>query len=183
MAKEDTEVAIRARIDGKFSNNIKLTIYWEVNGYLLPPEPDPKVNNATLEGVDSNNNGVRDDVERKIYEKYHDKLQIALMMDTARVYQKIIVKPVDGAKITQKGISRAIDCRLFLKRKSDAVKKNGIKYFKFIRENTINTKQRVRKYLDYNLALSGGVYGSSPSDWNKDACSQEVKNVLKEMGL
>ena len=33
-----------------------------VNGYLLPPEPDEQLNNATLLGIDSNDNGVRDDV-------------------------------------------------------------------------------------------------------------------------
>lgn len=36
------------------------------NGISVPPEPNPVVNNATLLGVDSNNNGVRDDVERQI---------------------------------------------------------------------------------------------------------------------
>jgi threonine dehydratase len=37
-----------------------------INGIAVPPEPNPTINNATLAGVDSNNNGVRDDVERKI---------------------------------------------------------------------------------------------------------------------
>jgi len=41
-----------------------------INGYTLPPEPDPKINNATLLGVDSNNNGVRDDVERWIVKNF-----------------------------------------------------------------------------------------------------------------
>jgi hypothetical protein len=41
-----------------------------IDGHVLPPEPDPKVNNATLLGIDSNNNGVRDDVERWIYSRY-----------------------------------------------------------------------------------------------------------------
>lgn len=37
-----------------------------INGISVPPEPDPTINNATLAGVDSNQNGVRDDVERVI---------------------------------------------------------------------------------------------------------------------
>ena len=36
------------------------------NGFPIPPAPDPVVNAATLAGVDVNNNGVRDDVERTI---------------------------------------------------------------------------------------------------------------------
>jgi hypothetical protein len=36
----------------------------------LPPKPDAKINDSTLLGIDSNNNNVRDDVERWIYETY-----------------------------------------------------------------------------------------------------------------
>jgi hypothetical protein len=39
---------------------------------VLPPEPDPTINNSTLLGVDVNDNGVRDDVERWIYETYDE---------------------------------------------------------------------------------------------------------------
>ncbi|HFD14302.1 MAG TPA: hypothetical protein ENJ34_03265, partial [Epsilonproteobacteria bacterium] len=57
-----------------------------INGHVLPPEPDPKVNNATLLGVDVNHNGVRDDVERWIYETYKDKhpIYIDIAMQAAR---------------------------------------------------------------------------------------------------
>ena len=47
-----------------------ITVYKVVHGHRLPPEPDPKINNSTLLGIDSNNNGVRDDVERWIYTRY-----------------------------------------------------------------------------------------------------------------
>jgi hypothetical protein len=36
-----------------------------INGIAVPPEPDPVQNNATIAGVDANDNGVRDDVERR----------------------------------------------------------------------------------------------------------------------
>ncbi|MBP7770574.1 MAG: hypothetical protein KA066_01525 [Candidatus Pacebacteria bacterium] len=36
----------------------------------LPQEPDKAANDATLAGIDVNNNGIRDDVERAIYFKY-----------------------------------------------------------------------------------------------------------------
>jgi hypothetical protein len=45
---------------------------WVVDGHMLPPEPDPTINNSTLLGIDSNHNGVRDDVERWIYETYDE---------------------------------------------------------------------------------------------------------------
>lgn len=37
-----------------------------INGQTVPLAPDPAINNSTLVGVDSNKNGVRDDVERLI---------------------------------------------------------------------------------------------------------------------
>ncbi len=51
----------------------------DING-TLPPEPDPVENNATLAGVDSNGNGIRDDVERAIYAKYKDNKKVAIAM-------------------------------------------------------------------------------------------------------
>ncbi len=71
-ALNDTNVTVQAKVGTTLSNTVKLNIYWEVNGHRLPPEPDPKINNATLLGVDVNKNGVRDDVERWIYEKYKE---------------------------------------------------------------------------------------------------------------
>jgi len=57
-----------------------------IYGHRLPPEPDTVVNNSTLLGIDVNNNGVRDDVERWIYETYKDKhpihIDIAMQAET-----------------------------------------------------------------------------------------------------
>ncbi len=41
-----------------------------INGHKLPPELDETLNNSTLLGIDSNNNGVRDDVERYVIKRY-----------------------------------------------------------------------------------------------------------------
>ncbi len=41
-----------------------------INGIAVPPAPDAAANNATLAGVDSNGNGVRDDVERVLATKF-----------------------------------------------------------------------------------------------------------------
>ena len=43
----------------------------------LPQEPDKAANDATLAGIDVNNNGIRDDVERTIYFKYQASAQEA----------------------------------------------------------------------------------------------------------
>ncbi|WP_457598159.1 hypothetical protein [Hydrogenimonas sp.] len=71
-ALKDGNVTLQAKYEETLSNPVTLTIYWEVDGHRLPPEPDPKINNATLLGVDVNHNGVRDDVERWIYRTYKE---------------------------------------------------------------------------------------------------------------
>jgi len=67
----------------------------DVNGDNLPPIPDQVENDATVEGIDKNNNGIRDDVEHAIFKKYPDDkkaraaaLQYAmeLQMEFTRVF-------------------------------------------------------------------------------------------------
>src|SRR3990167_4323388 len=53
----------------------KLTIE-NMNGEHLPPPPDPAQVDATVEGIDANQNGIRDDVELAIFEKYPNDAKI-----------------------------------------------------------------------------------------------------------
>ena len=70
IAKAEGITAIQAELDGQYSQEQNVTVYKIIHSHRLPPEPDPAINNSTLLGVDSNNNGVRDDVERWIYTRY-----------------------------------------------------------------------------------------------------------------
>ena len=148
-----------------------------INGYVLPPEPDPVVNNSTLLGIDFNNNGVRDDVERKVIETYKEPIKIELMMSRAKVSQEILANPVGLAIEHSKKMSRILSCQMYLKRQNIKIQDAS----KSINNLTYTTKQRVRAYLDHNLALSGGVYGSSPADWNAQACDFDVEQMLKDI--
>lgn len=53
----------------------KLTLA-DVMGQRLPPEPDSTLNNSTVEGIDANNNGIRDDVELAIFKLHPDFAKI-----------------------------------------------------------------------------------------------------------
>jgi len=60
----------------------------DINGEL-PSIPDPEENNNSLTGVDSNQNGIRDDVEIAIYEKYKTQPRLAIgMLQYAKALQK-----------------------------------------------------------------------------------------------
>ena len=159
-------------------NNVEI-----IHGHTLPPEPAPVLNNATLGGVDSNNNGVRDDVERAIYKKYDKKLHAVFMMDKAKFYQRTLVEPTASAKIIQKDATKTIDCRTYLARYDESFRLRTFKKDKkFVKNLTFNNSNRVQKYLDYNIALSGGIYGSEYNDIALKSCSQEVKDAFQEMG-
>ena len=167
-ALSDGDANLTAHIDEITSNLLALNVYWEVNGHRLPPEPDETLNNSTLLGIDSNGNGVRDDVERWIYEVYKDdtysKEKIAIAMQYGWAYQKIIETPT---KESMKYQDDAIDCEEYwLGKKS---KKLGLNEFlKWELSNEImtsnfnsliyNTKERARQYFEYNGALSGNIF-------------------------
>jgi hypothetical protein len=62
-----------------------------INGITVPPEPDATLNAATLAGVDSNSNGVRDDVERKIADSFgSDKLKYESALTLAKAEQSLL---------------------------------------------------------------------------------------------
>ncbi len=70
-----------------------------INGIPVPPDPGP-ANDSTLAGIDSNHNGVRDDVERAIAARYgSNPTEWKAAMQAARADQLAVVAdgdPVDS---------------------------------------------------------------------------------------
>jgi hypothetical protein len=84
---EDKTAAAVAQIHAQ-----KITLA-DVDGSKLPPAPDPAANNATVAGIDANNNGVRDDVELAIFDKYPtDKKARAAALQYAMTEQMYLTK-------------------------------------------------------------------------------------------
>ena len=61
-----------------------------INGIAVPPEPDVVVNNATIAGMDSNNNGVRDDVERYLAKNSTDVSAFKNSLDDVKEIQYLL---------------------------------------------------------------------------------------------
>ena len=165
----------------------KTTTEWVVDGHTLPPEPDPVVNNATLLGVDVNDNGVRDDVERYILQNYgKEEITIQIGFQVARAYNTVIEHP-ENAWETYKVLDAAQDCesyfRVFAKYFSEPLllkKKEYILTSKKFKSIMLNTRERIRNYLLHEQKLSGGVFSSTPIDKRKSKCSFEVDTLLKD---
>ena len=74
-----------AKADSPSSEEIELQKRL-VKEYNLPPEPDVEENNATINGVDINNNLIRDDWERAIVFEFHED---QLLMNLNKEYAKL----------------------------------------------------------------------------------------------
>ena len=153
-----------------------------INGYTLPPEPDPKINNATLLGVDVNNNGVRDDVERYLLKKYkdHHKIVSEIALQSGRAFQIVLAHP---EKETYKYISNALHCNMYFKDDADTYNDpilidNYIVDYK-LEELQLNTKERIRAYLEQSHNLSGSILHMPTILESKAQCDFNVTELLK----
>lgn len=144
-----------------------------INGHTLPPEPDPKINNSTLLGIDSNNNGVRDDVERWIYTYYSKPIEHAVMMQSAKAYQIVIQEPekaLENLPIMQASVRCESYWSFVAKDENQPYWLEEYKsYEKDISPIQFNTPERFLAYDKYNETLSAGSYGDNiePKDWIK----------------
>lgn len=176
IAKNDGTATVQAEVEGVLSNVIALNIMWEVNGHTLPPEPDPVKNDETLLGIDSNNDGVRDDIERKVYATYLKAIQRAVMMQAFRAEQEMLGDPefLKNSKEWSKREDKVIDCNryLFLSQKQIRIKQ----IFDVVNEWQFDTEERVKKYFLYDRSLSGGEYSIKNPIVND--CEFDIDKVL-----
>lgn len=143
---------------------LTVSLFAETKEYTLPPEPDPKINNSTLLGIDSNNNGVRDDVERWIYMEYKDKhpIYIDIAMQAGRAY-KLVLETPERAKEIHDEVDKAIFCQLYYKYGAKyygdpiLIKYNAVDEY-FRSKIYFNTKERMEAYDQYDTLLSGDSY-------------------------
>ncbi|MCG8685707.1 MAG: hypothetical protein MI892_12580 [Desulfobacterales bacterium] len=132
----------------------------------LPPDPG-EAGNKTLLGIDSDNNGVRDDIQRYIYFTYPDEQYVRqALSQIAKNYQDVLLEASDRraslANVIKLNCSR--DCL-------DIVKRNfrlAIPIRKAMKAEILNTDERSLAYFEFNKSL-GGQIASSPS-------REEIKN-------
>ena len=84
-----------------------------INGINVPPEPSSSINNATLAGVDSNNNGVRDDVERVLAQQFGGTTDFPFALAWARESQSMITAPTPSQRSDALAVSSRLVCAAF----------------------------------------------------------------------
>jgi hypothetical protein len=139
----------------------------------LPPDPGSE-GRKTLEGIDSNNNGIRDDVEIAIYnyaprpdqERYR-----AALIQWAKALQKKI-------KVSSSKLDILLEVQRESNRASECIKKvspgNGVEELRFLQKALHNTPQRSSASQRFNkrIGTSGkNVFARSgdpvPCDYDK----------------
>ncbi|PHQ64728.1 MAG: hypothetical protein COB99_08050, partial [Sulfurimonas sp.] len=141
-------------------------------------------NNSTLLGIDSNNNGVRDDVERYLLDKYknHHKIVSEIALQSGRAFQIVLEHP-ENARKTNIVFRSALYCGWYFQDDANSfgdpiLIDSDMMEYKY-EELQLNTKGRIRAYLEYNHNLSGGVYRAVYGPEAKKLCDFNVTELLK----
>ena len=136
-----------------------------INGFTLPPEPDQVINNSTLLGIDSNDNGVRDDVERFViveinksdleYKKYLTHMYFDYSKKTNNLFLNEDPTPEEALTIML-DISYSIDCdgpNPFYSENTQELIDRKLEMSNFIRDSVYSTKSRVELFFKYENTM------------------------------
>jgi hypothetical protein len=127
-----------------------------INGITVPVAPDATANATTLKGVDSNNNGVRDDIERLIAQKLADQTLFTGSITLAGYYQKMLTDPTPldraSAIVQMKGLMCAVGGSDATTKVIKSIVQSGIK----MEDSLTNTPERKSKLDAINNVL--GAY-------------------------
>jgi len=156
-----------------------------INGYILPPEPDPVANNATLLGIDVNDNGVRDDVERWIVKTYKDKhpIYIDIAMQAARAYKLVLEHP-ERAKAIHDRVNAPLFCASYYEFEAQFFNDPILIHERIdvpVKSEYFNTKARSKAYWQYDKLLSGDSYALPKDDKMKAMCDFNTNKYDKPL--
>jgi hypothetical protein len=133
----------------------------------LPPDPG-EAGKATLEGIDSDNDGLRDDIQRYIALQYSDSGKTrAALRQAALALQNIILNSSDEANALRNTEleARASECIRYIR------PDDGRSIDNMLMAEFLNTKTRSRAYLVYDAKLSGHVFGTRDLNQYKGSCA------------
>ena len=136
-------------------------------GNDLPPDPG-EAGKATLGGIDSDQDGIRDDIQRYIALTYPEsqKTRAALRQATIALQKIILESPdVESALRNTELEARASECIRYIH------PNEGRKIDNTLMAEFLNTFERSRAYLTYNSKLGGHVFGGKDLDEYKTSCT------------
>ena len=121
----------------------------------LPPMPDTKANDATLAGIDTTGSGIRDDVHIWIFTNHTSAKKRTILVTMAKDLQAVMVNTPTTTEDARKMEQSYNDALLMLKDIRGIKPSEADGMDKFLYMQTVNTPQRLKAYLQYNLLLGG----------------------------
>jgi len=159
--------------DVRIGHDARVTLNSGFVGVILPPDPGGE-GMLTLLGIDTDSDGVRDDIQRYIYFTYPDdeKLRLGLTY-YAKEFQGVLEDADDREAAYEHAIkmSRHGECLCFLKGEG------AINIRRAIRAEILNTRERSIAYIAYSDNLGGRVIRGAPLDEWKNSCSFDVDSI------
>ncbi len=131
-----------------------------VKGYTLPPEPNKALNHSTLLGIDSNNNMLRDDVERWVVKQPWSHQRIAGALQRMRGLQILINEDIGDENI-RSAFGSMTERAYFASRHNPSLTEQLREEDEFA-ARMFNTKERKKAYLDYDASFSGKIIHAFP---------------------
>ena len=132
-------------------HNTKLTLD-DVMGKNLPPQPGVEAD-KTVQGIDANNNGIRDDVELAIFKEYPNSAKTrAVLLQYALTLQMMVNQPfvnADVATAISEKDSADYDCIGKIVPIGDGDLEKIDNYKNFVKNTQINTKERIISKLNF----------------------------------
>lgn len=131
---------------------------------LLPPEPDRIENNKTLEGIDSDGDGVRDDVQRLIFKTYTSTVKRALSLAYAKETRKKYISPPSTTQEARKmveQIHKVADC-IYSKKGMSFDDRSAL--IDLLVASHADTSARMKAYLSFDRLLHGESFSLPISD-------------------
>ena len=155
---EDTEITITLKItddDGATSETDKRIFLNEIDIDLLPPDPGT-ASLDTLEGIDSDQNGVRDDVEIAIYRLHEDNFENReILKGGANAIQNAIIASTTAGDGDNDSASELI--AKFAYCLSELSSMDRSKHLAILKSLQINTSERKAAYDAYNQSRHGTI--------------------------
>lgn len=133
----------------------------------LPPDPG-EAGKATLEGIDSDGDGIRDDIQRYIALTYPNsqKTRAALRQYTVALNKAVLESPDEKSALNNtEFMHRGQECVWYIH------DEQSIRITDLLVAEYLNTLERSRAYLDYNDKLGGHVFGGKDFDEYKGSCT------------
>jgi hypothetical protein len=170
LAQADKTAAVVAKIHAT-----KLTLD-DVNGKNLPPDPGAEAD-KTVQGIDANSNGIRDDVELAIFKSYPDSAKTrAVLLQYALMLQLQMTLPIVNKETVTATVedneTRALNCIWSISSRSNLSKftketEENENFVKSRQYNNDSRKKAEHNFYEGNLGSYTASRGGCDLDLSK----------------